>query len=39
MLLDVDPHVGDTMTPEQVALYDALYDRDVAKPLGITNCK
>jgi para-nitrobenzyl esterase len=39
MLLDVDPHVGDTMTPEQVALYDALYDRDVAKPLGIANWK
>jgi para-nitrobenzyl esterase len=38
-LLDVNSHVGDTMTPEQVALYDALYDRDVAKPLGITNWK
>jgi len=38
-LLDVGSHVGDTMTPEQVALYDALYDRDVAKPLGITSWK
>jgi para-nitrobenzyl esterase len=38
-LLDVNSHVGDTMTPEQVALYDALYDRDVAKPLGIANWK
>ena len=39
MLLDVNSHVGDTMTPEQVALYDALYERDVAKPLGIKNWK
>ena len=39
MLLDVNAHVGDTMTPEQVALYDALYERDVAKPLGIKNWK
>jgi len=38
-LLDVHSHVGDTMTPEQVALYDALYERDVAKPLGIKNWK
>jgi len=38
-LLDVNSHVGDTMTPAQVALYDALYDRDVARPLGITNWK
>jgi para-nitrobenzyl esterase len=38
-LLDVNSHVGDTMTPEQVALYDALYDRDVATPLGIANWK
>ena len=38
-LLDVNSHVGDTMTPEQVALYDALYERDVAKPLGIANWK
>jgi hypothetical protein len=35
----VNSHVGDTMTPEQVALYDALYERDVAKPLGIENWK
>jgi para-nitrobenzyl esterase len=38
-LLDVNSRVGDTMTPEQVALYDALYERDVAKPLGIDNWK
>jgi len=38
-LLDVNPHVGDTMTPAQVALYDALYERDVAGPLGIKNWK
>jgi para-nitrobenzyl esterase len=38
-LLDVNSRVGDTMTPEQVALYDALYQRDVAGPLGIKNWK
>lgn len=38
-LLDVNSRVGDTMTAEQVALYDALYERDVAKPLGIENWK
>lgn len=38
-LLDVNSRVGDTMTPEQVELYDALYERDVAKPLGIKNWK
>jgi para-nitrobenzyl esterase len=39
MLLDVNSRVGDTMTPAQVALYDALFQRDVAGPLGITNWK
>ena len=39
MLLDVNSHPGVAMTPDQVALYDALYQRDVAGPLGITNWK
>jgi len=30
---------GDTMTMDQVALYDALFWRDVAKPLGIEGTK
>jgi para-nitrobenzyl esterase len=36
MLLDVNPAPGATMTPAQVALYDALFQRDIAGPLGIT---
>ena len=38
-LLDVNSRVGDTMTPAQVALYDALFQRDVAIPVGIANWK
>jgi para-nitrobenzyl esterase len=38
-LLDLNSRVGDTMTPTQVALYDALFQRDIAGPLGITNWK
>ena len=38
-LLDVNSRVGDTMTPAQVALYDALFQRDVATPAGVTNWK
>lgn len=34
-LLDVNSHPGDTMTPAQNELYEALYNRDVAKPLGV----
>jgi para-nitrobenzyl esterase len=37
--LDVNPHVGEAMTPAQVALYDALFQRDIAGPVGITNWK
>jgi para-nitrobenzyl esterase len=39
MLLDVNSHPGETMTPAQVALYEALFERDIAKPLGLTNWK
>ena len=39
MLLDVESKPGQTMTEAQVALYDALFQRDVAGPLGITNWK
>ena len=39
MLLDVDPAPGATMTPAQVALYDALFQRDIAGPLGIADWK
>ena len=39
MLLDVNAHPGVALTPDQVALYDALYQRDVAGPLGVTNWK
>lgn len=39
MLLDVNSHPGTALTPDQVALYDALYQRDVAGPLGVTNWK
>ena len=39
MLLDVNSRVGETMTPAQVALYDALFQRDIAGPLGISNWK
>jgi para-nitrobenzyl esterase len=39
MLLDVNSRVGETMTPAQVALYDALFQRDIAGPLGIANWK
>ena len=35
MLLDVDSKPGQTMTPAQVALYDALFERDIAGPLGL----
>jgi len=38
-LLDVDSRVGNTMTPAQVALYDALFQRDIATPVGIANWK
>jgi para-nitrobenzyl esterase len=34
-LLDVNSHPGDTMTPAQHELYEALFNRDVAQPLGI----
>ncbi len=34
-ILDVNAHVGDTMTMAQHELYEALFNRDVAKPLGI----
>jgi para-nitrobenzyl esterase len=34
-LLDVNPAPGATMTPAQVALYDALFTRDIAGPLGL----
>lgn len=37
MLLDVNSAPGDTMTPAQVALYDALFGRDIATPLGLAN--
>jgi para-nitrobenzyl esterase len=39
MLLDVNSRPGETMTPAQVALYDALFQRDIAGPLGIANWK
>ena len=35
MLLDVNSAPGATMTPAQVALYDALFTRDIAGPLGL----
>jgi para-nitrobenzyl esterase len=35
MLLDVNSAPGVSLTPAQVALYDAIFERDVAKPLGI----
>ena len=35
MLLDVDSKPGQTMTTAQVALYDALFARDIAGPLGL----
>jgi para-nitrobenzyl esterase len=35
MILDVEPKPGATMTPAQVALYDALFQRDIAGPLGL----
>ena len=38
-LLDVNPAPGATMTPAQVALYDALFERDIAKPLGLASWK
>ncbi|MEO6153637.1 MAG: carboxylesterase family protein [Croceibacterium sp.] len=38
-LLDVNSRTGDTMTPGQVALYDALFQRDIATPVGVTNWK
>jgi len=34
-LLDVNAAPGATMTPTQVALYDALFARDIAGPLGL----
>jgi para-nitrobenzyl esterase len=39
MLLDVNSAPGDTMTPAQVALYDALFQRDIATPVGIAKWK
>jgi len=39
MLLDVNSRPGETMTPAQVALYDSLFQRDIAGPLGIANWK
>lgn len=39
MLLDVDSKPGATMTPAQVALYDALFARDIAGPLGLGTAK
>ena len=39
MLLDVNSAPGATMTPAQVALYDALFQRDIAGPLGIADWK
>ena len=39
MMLDVNSKPAATMTPAQVALYDALFQRDIAGPLGITNWK
>lgn len=39
MLLDVNPRVGTAMTPAQVTLFDALFQRDIAGPLSITNWK
>jgi para-nitrobenzyl esterase len=39
MLLDVNSRVGETMTPAQVALYDALFQRDIAGPVGIADWK
>ena len=35
MILDVDSKPGQTMTTAQVALYDALFERDIAGPLGL----
>jgi para-nitrobenzyl esterase len=35
MLLDVESKPGATMTPAQVALYDSLFARDIAGPLGL----
>lgn len=34
-LLDVTPEVGQAMTEPQVELYEAIFNRDVAAPLGI----
>jgi para-nitrobenzyl esterase len=39
MLLDANPRPGETMTMAQVALYDALFQRDIAAPVGIANWK
>jgi len=38
-LLDANSRVGETMTLAQVARYDALFQRDVAGPLGIGRWK
>ena len=35
MLLDVNSAPGVSLTPAQVALYDAIFERDVAKPIGL----
>jgi para-nitrobenzyl esterase len=35
MLLDVNSAPGATMTPAQFALYQGLFERDIAKPQGI----
>lgn len=34
MLLDANLRVGEAMTPEQMALHDAVFVRDIATPLG-----
>jgi len=39
MLLDVNSRVGETMTMAQIALYEALFQRDIAGPVGIANWK
>jgi hypothetical protein len=35
MLLDVNSAPGVSLTPAQVALYDAIFEQDVAKPIGL----
>ncbi|WP_305096924.1 carboxylesterase/lipase family protein [Croceibacterium aestuarii] len=38
-LLDVNPHTGEAMTEPQVELYEAIFNRDIAAPLGIERVK